>query len=313
MMIRVLRRVGVSAVSVLLVVLVVFLLMQAAPGDAAEAVVGSNATQEEVDAARERLGLDRSMAVQFGSWLLSAVQGDFGTSLYTDRSVAESLMQAAPATISISIVAILLAAVLGVTAGTLAGLRRDSWIDRGVSLLATLGIAMPSFWVGLLLVSIFSFQVNWLPATGYVPITEGLGEWLRHIILPAVALALAMTAEIARQTRGGVVDVLSRPYVLAARARGANGGWLVRKHVLRNSAIPVVTVFGLQSASLLGGVVIIEAVFGVSGLGTLAITAVVRQDYPVVQAYVVLVAVIVITINLIVDVSYGWINPKVRS
>src|SRR5690606_20586629 len=170
----------------------------------------------------------------------------------------------------------LIAAVLGVTAGTVAGLRQNSWADRGVSLLATLGIAMPNFWVGLLLVSVFAFDLGWLPATGYVPIEQGFGDWLRHVILPAFALALAMTAEVARQTRGGVVDVLSRPYILAARARGASRGWLVRQHVLRNAAIPVVTVFGLQAAALLGGVVIVEAVFGIAGLGTLAVTAVVR-------------------------------------
>lgn len=313
MVIRLLRRLGISLVSLFLVAVVVFLLMQAAPGDAAEALVGSDATAAEVEAARERLGLNEPLVVQFGNWLLAAVQGDFGTSLYSDRPVIDSLLAAAPPTISISVVALLIAAVLGVTAGTVAGLRQNSWADRGVSLLATLGIAMPNFWVGLLLVSVFAFDLGWLPATGYVPIEQGFGDWLRHLILPAFALALAMTAEVARQTRGGVVDVLSRPYILAARARGASRGWLVRKHVLRNSAIPVVTVFGLQSASLLGGVVIIEAVFGISGLGTLAITSVVRQDYPVIQAYVVLVALIVIVINLLVDISYGWINPKVRS
>lgn len=313
MLTRIIRRLGVSVVSVLVVSVVVFLLMQLAPGDAAEVIAGDQATHEQVDATRDRLGLDRPLVEQYVSWLGGAVQGDFGTSLYSDRSVAESLWQAAPATLSITFAALMLAAVVGVTAGAVAGLRQGAWVDRVVSLLSTVGVAMPSFWVGLTLVAVFALRNPWLPATGYAPISEGVGAWLRHITLPAVALGLATMAEVARQTRGGVVDVMAKPYIRAARARGASSGWLIRHHVLRNAAIPVVTVFGLQAARLLGGVVVIEAVFGISGLGTLAVGAVVRQDYPVVQAYVLVAAVVVIAVNLIVDTSYGWINPKVRA
>lgn len=312
MLVATFRRLGAAAVSLLLVTLVVFVLMQLAPGDAADVVAGEQATTEQVDAARQNLGLNRPLVVQYADWLGGAVHGDFGDSLFTGRSVTGSISDALPATLSITLAAMLLAAVLGVAAGAFAGLKQGSWIDRLVSLLATVGVAMPSYWVGLLLVALFALSNPWLPATGYVAFTESPTEWLRHIVMPSLALGLATVAEVARQTRGGVVDVLAKPYIRAARARGARGGRLVRRHVLRNAAIPVVTVFGLQAARLLGGVVVVEAVFGIPGLGTLAVNAVFRQDYPVIQAYVVLVALVVIVLNLLVDTSYGWINPRVR-
>jgi len=311
-LVRVAQRLVGAVGTVLLVSVVVFVLLQFAPGDAADVVVGQDPTPEQLETARQQLGLNRPLVVQYLSWLGGVVHGDLGDSLFTQRSVAESLGDAAPATLSITLVAMLLAGVFGVVAGAAAGLGRGTWVDRVVSLIATLGVAMPSFWVGLMLVSLFAFKVPWFPATGYAPISEGIGPWFSHIALPCVALALALSAEVARQTRGGVVDAMARPYILAARARGASGGWLVRQHVLRNASIPVVTVFGLQAAHLLGGVVVVEQVFGIPGLGSVAITAVLRQDYPVIQAYVLAIAVVVVVVNLIVDTSYGWINPKVR-
>ena len=172
---------------------------------------------------------------------------------------------------------------------------------------------MPNFRLAMLLVSIFALTATWLPATGYADIAQGFGPWLSHVILPATALGLATAAELARHTRGCVADVLTRPYVRTARARGASGVWLVRRHILRNASIPVVTVLGLQAGRLLGGVIVIEAVFGISGLGTLAINSVLQRDYPVIQGYVLFSAVIVVLINLVVDLAYGWINPKVRT
>lgn len=308
----VVRRLGGAVLSILLVSVITFLLMRLGPGDAAEAMAGEQATAEQVDIVRQRLGLDKPLVEQYGDWLGDLVTGDFGTSLATDRPVADSLKAAAPATLSITITALTMAAALGVLAGAIAGLRNGSMVDRIISIMATLGIAMPSYWVGLLLVTFFALERTWFPATGYEPMSEGIGVWFKHIVLPATALGLATVAEVTRQTRGGVVDVLAKPYIRAARARGAGERYLVRRHVLRNAAIPVVTVFGLQAARLLGGVVIVEAVFGIPGLGTLAINAVVRRDYPVIQGYVVLVAIVVIVINLLVDTSYGIINPKVR-
>ena len=307
------RRVAAGLLSIFLVSVITFALMRVGRSDAAEALAGEQATQEQVDIVRERLGLNRPLFEQFGDWFSGLLHGDFGTSLATDRPVADSLKAAAPATLSIAVAALLLAAMLGVLAGALSGLFQGTFVDRATSVAVTLGIAMPSFWVGLLLVTFFALERPWFPATGYAPISDGVWEWFRHIVLPAIALGMATLAEVARQTRGGVVDVLGKPYIRAARARGAASANLVRRHVLRNAAIPVVTVFGLQAARLLGGAVVVEAVFGIPGLGTLAINAVVRRDYPLIQGYVVVIAVVVITINLLVDISYGLINPKVRA
>lgn len=306
------RRACGGLLSILLVSILTFALMQLAPGDAAESVAGEQATSQQVEIIRDRLGLDRPVLVQYFSWIGNALHGDLGESYYTGRSVTESIAEAIPATLSITVLALLLAAVVGVAAGAVAGMRKGTWIDRALSMGATLGIAMPSYWVGLLLVSVFALDLKLFPATSYAPLSDGPGRWIQHVALPALALGLATVAEVTRQTRGGVVDVLGRPYIRAARARGAKGGWLVRRHVLRNAAAPVVTVFGLQTAHLLGGVVVVEAVFGISGLGTLAINAVIRRDFPLIQGYVLLVAVAVVLINFIVDSCYGWINPKVQ-
>ncbi|BAN02070.1 ABC transporter permease [Ilumatobacter coccineus] len=312
MTVAILRRIGGALTTIVMVSMLSFLLVYMIPGDAAETIAGEQATQEQVDNVRRGLGLDRPLVEQYGSWVKSVLTGDFGTSLTTGRPVMQSIRDAAPATISITIAALTLSAVFGVTLGTMAGLRAGRWMDRAVSLAATTGVAVPSYFVGLLLVGAFALERSWFPAIGYAPLSEGLGEWLRHITLPSIALGSATVAEVARQTRGGVVDALERPYVRAARARGAKGARLVRSHVLRNAAIPVVTVFGLQAARLFGGVVVVEAVFAIPGLGSMAIGAVGRQDLPVLQAYVLVIALAVVIVNLLVDLSYSLINPKVR-
>lgn len=310
---RIARRIGALLLVVWLVHLLTFALIRLVPGDAAELVAGERATQEQVDAIRTGLGLNDPLLVQYGESLGGLLTGDFGQSLFSGQPVSDMLQRAAPATLSIALVALVLAVLFGVSGGVLAGLRQGGWLDRAVSTVAALGIAMPSFWVGMVLVTFFALVNPWFPATAYEPLSEGVGPWLRHILLPAVALSLAVGAEIVRHTRGGVVDVLERPYIRTARARGASGAWLVRKHVLRNAAIPVVTVVGLQTGRLLGGTVVVEAVFGISGLGSLAIDAVLQRDYPVIQGYVILSALVVVLANLLVDLAYGRINPKVRT
>jgi peptide/nickel transport system permease protein len=306
------RRIAAAVVVVLLASLLVATMVHLVPGDAAVIAAGENATPEQVETVRERMGLDQPVYRQFADWLGGVVQGDFGVSSLSGRSVWDSITQALPATLSITIVATLIAIVVGVSLGGYAGMRRGRLSDRIASLLTTVGIAMPSFWVGMILVSFFALDKGWLPATGYAPLSEGVGEWLSHVILPATALGLAMTAEIARQTRSGVIGVMEQPYIRTARAKGAPSSGLIRRHVMRNAAIPVVTVLGLQIGRLLGGVIVVEQVFGINGLGTLAVNAVNRRDFPVLQAYVLLTTIIVVGLNLLVDLSYSWINPKVR-
>lgn len=309
----IIRRLGGSLLVLWLVSILTFLLVQLIPGDPAEVIAGENATVAEVARIRTELGLDKPVLEQYFNWFTGVLHGDLGHSLSTNRSVVSTIAEAAPATLVITTMALLVAVVIGVSAGVAAGLTQGSWVDRAVSTLATLGIAMPSFWLAMVLVSLFALTNPWLPATGYVDIREGFGVWLSHVVLPATALGLATAAELARHTRGCVADVLTRPYIRTARARGASGAWLVRKHILRNSAIPVVTVLGLQAGRLFGGVIVVEAVFGISGLGSLAINSVLQRNYPMIQGYVLLSAVIVVLINLIVDLAYGWINPKVRT
>lgn len=307
-----LRRLGGSVLVIFLASIMVSLMVHLVPGDAATAVAGDNATPEQVEAARVQLGLDRPIWIQYLDWAGSALRGDFGQSFVTNRPVIDMIRQVLPATLSITLAAVVIAVLIGVTLGGLAGVRRGV-TDRVTSLGASLGIAMPSFWVGMLLVTFFALELDLFPVLDYTPLTEDPLGWLHHITLPALALALGMSAEVARQTRGGVVDVMAQPYIRTARAKGTPGWRLFARHVVRNAAIPVITVLGLQIGRLLGGVIIIEQVFAINGLGTMAVRAVTDRDFPVIQAYVVLTAVIVVTINLLVDLSYGWINPRVRN
>lgn len=296
-----------------LVSVLTFFLGRMVPGDPTDILAGEGASAETVADIRSSLGLDRPLVVQYGDWLSGLLHGDLGASLFSGQPVVDALKAAAPATLSIALTALLVAIVVGVSAGVAAGLTQGRWLDRSISFLAGIGIAMPGFWLAMLLISIFAVSSTWLPATGYVPLSEGVGSWFSHIIIPASALGLAAAAELARHTRGCVADVLDRPYIVTARARGASGLWLVRRHVLRNAAIPVITVIGLQFGRLLGGVVVVEAVCGVTGLGTLAISAVLEHDYPTIQGYVLLCAAVIVVVNLVTDMAYAVINPKLRA
>jgi peptide/nickel transport system permease protein len=309
----VIRRIGGGVLVLWLVSLLTFALIQLLPGDAAQAIAGENATQADVDRIRHELGFDLPVIEQYFRWFTQVVTGDFGTSLYSGRPVTEMISEAAPATLSLTALAIVVAVLVGVTAGMAAAVRQGGWLDRTITSLATFGIAMPSFWVLMLLLLPFAVLNRWLPATGYAPMSDGFWPWLSHLLLPATALGLASAAELARHARGCATDVLSRPYIRTARARGAGGTWLIRRHVLRNSAIPVLTVLGLHVGRLLGGSIVIESVAGISGLGTLAIQAILQRDYTTIQGYVLFSAIIVVLVNLLVDLLYGWINPKVRA
>ena len=289
-----------------------FSLIQLLPGDTATAIAGEFATPDQVAAIRQDLGLDQPVIVQYFTWLWHVLQGNFGNSLATGRPAIDMIFESVPPTASIALVSLIISTVVGVGLGLLAALNRGRWADRVLSLLASVSISAPAFWVLLLMVLAFAVLNPWLPAVGYVPLSEGFWPWLSHILLPAISLSFMHGAEIARYTRGSVIDVLAAPYIRAARARGAIGAWLSRNHLARNSAIPIVTVLGLQVANMLGGVIVVESVAGINGLGRFAVTAVLQRDYIALQAYVLFVAVIIVVINLIVDILYTVINPKVR-
>jgi peptide/nickel transport system permease protein len=295
-----------------LVTFVVFGLVLLIPGDPAATIAGPDATVAEVAAVRERLGLDRPVLVQYWEWVTGALAGDLGTSLYTSRPVATSIGDGLPVTLSLAALALLISLVIAVPTAIVSALRRGTWVDRLATVGSSLGIALPSFWLGLVFVLVFSLALGWLPATGYVPLEEDPAAWLRHLLLPALTLGIAGAAESTRQLRGSIIGVLQQDYVRTARAKGLRERMVIGKHVLKNASVPLVTVLGLQITALLGGAVLVEQVFGVPGLGLVAIGAVTTRDVPVIQGIVLVSVLVAVLSNLLVDLAYGYLNPKVR-
>jgi peptide/nickel transport system permease protein len=288
----------------------VFALVGLAPGDPAVELAGQDATAEDVARVRAELGLDRPLLERYVSWLGDAVTGDLGTSLTRRQDVTELVVSRIPPTVSLALFALVLAMLTSGVLGTLAALRQGSMLDRGVALFSAAGIALPQFWVGLLLVIVFALNLGWLPATGYVPFSESPGEWFSHLILPAIALAWLPAAELTRHVRSATAEVLDRDYVLTARAKGLRTPQIVLKHTVRNAGIPVVTVLGTRIAQLLGGTVVIETVFGIRGLGSLSVDSVLARDMPVILGVVAFATAVVLVINYLVDLSYGVIDPR---
>ncbi|MFE7243106.1 ABC transporter permease [Streptomyces sp. NPDC057580] len=298
---------------VFLVSVAVFGLVHLIPGDPAVTLAGDNPTPEQVESIRTALGLDRPVVIQYVDWLRHVLQGDLGASLYQRTPVVEGIAGRLPITLSLTLAAMVVALVIGVPAGVVAASRRGSWIDRAVTVLTTIGIAVPSFWLGLVLIVVFSLQLQWFPAVGYTHFTEGPAMWLWQITLPAITLGVHGAAELARHTRSAMHDALGQDYVRTARAQGLPGGRVLAKHALKNAGVPVLTIAGFQFSILMGGAVIVEQIFGIPGLGSLAIDAVIQKDLPVIQGVVLVAALIVMLTNLLVDLAYGYLNPKVRA
>ena len=282
------------------------------PSDPVDLIIGDNGTQEQYEIVRERLGMNQPVVVRYFQWLGKAVQGDLGTSFFNSVSVMAAVMQRLPVTLSLTAVSALIAIVIGVAAGIAAALRPRSWIDRFATLGATFGQAVPNFWFGLILVAIFAVNLRWFPATGFTPISASPWEWLRSVILPSIALGTASSAAIARQVRSAMVGVLQQDYIRAARAQGLSSRRIILKHALTNAMVPVVAVLSFQITVLLGGALIVEQVFAINGLGTLAIGAVRQQDIPMIQGIVLVMVALVVLVQLATDIVYGLLNPKAR-
>ncbi|WP_181779456.1 ABC transporter permease [Pseudonocardia pini] len=295
-----------------LVSLGVFALVLLIPGDPAITIAGENATEAQIDATRERLGLNDPVLVQYASWAGNALTGDLGSSLFSNESVVGAIGGRFPVTLSLTVAAMVAALLIAVPAGITAALRRGRWQDRGATLFASVGISLPNFWVGILLIMAFALAFPIFPAVGYTPLSDGVGPWVLGLVLPGITLGTAVAAEITRQLRGSLSDTLQQDFIRTARANGLTARAVIAKHGLKNAAVPVVTVMGFQIGFLLGGSVIVERVFGLPGLGDLAIRAVLQRDIPMIQGIVVVSALIVMLVNLVVDLSYGWLNPKVR-
>ncbi len=294
------------------VAIAVFALLHVTPGDPAVIIAGDYATAEDVARIRNKLGLDRPFLTQVEIWLSNVIHGDLGTSIFSGLPVATLIKQRAEATAALTVLAMLISIGVGVPLGVLAAWRKGSWIDRVVMVLAVSGFSMPVFWLGFVLVYAFAISVPWLPVQGFQPLAGGVGPFLRHLILPAVTLSVVYMALIARMTRASMLGVLGEDYIRTAFAKGLAPRRVLLRHALKNASLPVVTVIGLGFALLIGGAVVTESVFALPGLGRLTVDAIVRRDYPVIQGVILVVSAAYVLINLVVDLLYVVLDPRIR-
>ncbi|WP_033288112.1 ABC transporter permease [Amycolatopsis jejuensis] len=295
----------------LIVSFLIYSLIALVPGGPEVALAGSNPTPEKIHAIRVELGLDKPFLVQYWNWLTGALHGDLGHSFVDGQSVWSAVVEGFPVTLSLVLLTLVVAAVLGLTLGLAAGLHPGTWVDRLSTVTASALMSLPYFWVGMMLVLIFAIQLRVFPAVGYVPFSESPAGWLWHLILPAISLAIVPAAVVARQTRASVTAVMQEDYIRTAWAKGLYPRRVVVKHVLKNAAVPVVTAFGVEANRLIGATVVIEQLFAVPGVGKLAYFSVFSRDFPMVQGILLITAVLIMLINLAVDVSYRYFNPKV--
>lgn len=298
------RRLLLALPVVLGVATLVFLLIHMIPGDPVEIMLGESALPADRDALREALGLDRPILEQYGSFLWGLCRGDLGVSLQQRRPVTALIREHYPATLELTLAAMLISLLIALPAGILSGIRQYSVWDHSTMFLALLGVSMPNFWLGPLLIWVFSIQLGWFPVSG-----KG---GLAHLLLPALTLGASMAAIVARMTRSSVLEVLREDYVMTARAKGLSEARIILKHVLRNAMLPVLTVVGLQFGALLAGSIITETIFSWPGLGTLMVKAIQTRDYPVVQGCVLVIALSYVLVNLLTDLLYGVIDPRIR-
>ncbi|MBP1888353.1 ABC transporter permease [Sinorhizobium mexicanum] len=308
----ILRRV-VSAIAVMAMVgAFVFLLLRLAPGDPAAIIAGKSATAEVIAGIREQLGLNEPLPVQFIHWVRDMLRGDFGVSILTGQPVLKLISQRLEATISLSILTMILSVTVGVSFGILAAWRSGGLIDRILAAFSALGYSVPVFVIGYFFIYFFAIRTHWLPVQGYVPIDGGLRPWFVHLILPTVALSLAYIAFIARVTRASMLEVLSEDYMRTAAAKGASSYAMLFHHALKNAGVPILTVIGISFAYLIGGVVLTETVFNLPGIGRLVVSAINNRDYPVIQSVLILTSGMYVLINLTVDLAYTLIDPRIR-
>ncbi|MCW0213243.1 MAG: ABC transporter permease [Pseudonocardia sp.] len=298
--------------TLLVVTFSVFLLVELAPGDAGYALAGENPSPEAVEAIRRELRLDEPLLQRYLEWVWHALQGDLGRSYLSNQPVSELLVQRLPVTLSLGVVSLVLAVVAGFALGIAAASRPGRLVDRVVTAVSSVMLAIPSFWLALVLVLIFAVSRTIFPTLGYAELSQGAGDWLYHLTLPAVALAMNPAATVALQLKSALIAEEGSDYLMAARAKGLTASSLLFKHALKNAAVPVVAVLGFRIAALLGGTVIIETIFVLPGLGLLAQQTAINQDVPVILGIVTVTTLFVMIVNIIVDASYGLINPKLR-
>ena len=295
-----------------IVALFVFSLLYIAPGDPAAVIAGDQASPADVERIRQGLGLDRPFLIQFGSWVWNILHGDLGTSIFTNLPVSAMIAQRIEPTLSLMAITLVLTILVAVPLGVVAAWKAGSWVDRTIMAFAVFAFSLPVFVVGYVLAYVFALQFEWLPVQGYTPFKSGLWPWLRNLILPAFALGSVYIALIARITRASMLEVLQQDYVRTARAKGLGQRDILFVHALKNAAVPIVTVIGIGIALLIGGAVVTESVFAIPGLGRLTIDAILRRDYPVIQGIVLLFSFLYVLVNLMVDVTYTLVDPRIR-
>ena len=291
----------------------VFFMLRILPGDPLAAMLFDAGDPAAADELRIKFGLDQPMYVQYWKWFTLMLQGDLGNSIYGSRiPVSQILLEAAPRTMSLAILAFFVAVIIAIPAGLLSALKRGQPVDHGVTFIAFLGLSMPDFWLGILLIILFAANLGWLPAIGYTPLSEGFWPWLSHLILPAIAAGTAFSAIIARMVRSSMLEIMGTDFIRSARAKGLSTWTVVMRHAFPNALIPVITVMGIAFGLLMASAVVVETVFAIKGLGRVLIKGILNRDYPVVQGAILAVSFIFVFVNLAVDVLYGVIDPRIR-
>lgn len=308
----ILKRVGQSIIVLVLVTLIVFLAMQAIPGDPIQIFLGATATEAQIEHYTKLFGYDQPVLVQYGKWIAGLFRGEMGRSVTLQKEISEVIFQRLGTTLMIVLPAFLLAVIFGVVFGVIAALNRGKIVDSIVSFIANIGMAMPLFWLGILCIYFLALKLHLLPVQGFVPPSQDLGKCIRHLIMPVSILSLGPLAQFARQTRSAMLEVIRQDYVRTAQAKGLGRRDTILKHQLRNALIPIITVMGVQLGTMIGTTILIESIFVIPGLGNLMITAIKSKDFMVVQNVVLIISVAVCICNLAVDLLYGIIDPRIR-
>jgi peptide/nickel transport system permease protein len=312
----IIRRIILAIIILILATMLVFFGMRFLPGDPILMVVTANQQQEFNEEylleLRHQHGLDKPIIVQYFNWAGDILQGDFGTSILTERPVAEEIFRRLPISVHVAGLAFVIGHLLGIPAGVICAIRRGKWLDTVITTLANIGITVPNFWLGIILMYIFGLSLKWLPIMGYTSPFDDFWLSTKQLVMPVICLIIFPLAGVTRQARSSMLDVLHQDYIRTAWSKGLRERVIVIKHALKNGLIPIVTLAGMAVATIIGGGVIIETVFNIPGLGRLAVSSVISQDYPYVQAISLFVAVAVVFANLIVDIAYGWIDPRIR-
>lgn len=306
------RRLIATIPVLVIVAMFVFLLLHLTPGDPAAVIAGDEATPIEIENVRKKLGLDRPLWEQFGVYVWNLSRGDLGTSIFSNMPVMTLVLQRLEPTIVLTFATLFVAVLFAIPMGVIAACKSNTTVDRVVMGFSVLGFAVPVFLVGYILIYIFSIQLRWLPVQGYRPLSGGIEGTLRSITLPAFALGMTYMALIARITRASLLEVLSEDYIRTAHAKGVATTWVLLRHALKNAAVPIVTVIGIGFALLISGVVITETVFNIPGLGRLTVDAILKRDYPIIQGLIIIFAGVKVVVNLIVDISYTFFDPRIR-